>query len=121
MRLKRSSTRLLRAGFAREKSSSTPLSVGVMKRMRLPVVTSASSIAFVAARRLASTSSASASAKSSATGVTPACPAISEKVKASASGATCVRCSSEPAATKQSSTPASSTSITSASSLMPRS
>ena len=92
-----------------------------MKRMRLPVVTSASSIAFVAARRLASTSSASASAKSSVWGVTPACPAISEKVKASASGATCVRCSSEPAATKQSRTPASSTSITSASSLMPRS
>ena len=40
---------------------------------------------------------------------------------ASASGATWVRWSSEPAATKQSSLPASSTSITSASSLMPRS
>ena len=47
--------------------------------------------------------------------------AISENVKASASGATCVRCSSKPASTKQSRTPASSTSITSASSLMPRS
>ena len=92
-----------------------------MKRMRLPVVTSASSIAFVAARSDASTSSASASEKSSTEGVTPSCPAISANVKASASGATCVRWSSEPAATKQSSTPASSTSITSASSLMPRS
>ena len=92
-----------------------------MNRMRLPAVTSASSIAFVAPRRLASTSSASASAKSSSAGSTPSCPAISEKQKASASGATCVRWSSEPAATKQSSTPASSTSITSAKSLMPRS
>ena len=59
--------------------------------------------------------------ESSVSGVTPVCPAISEKVKTSASGATCVRCSSEPAATKQSRTPASSTSMTSASSLMPRS
>ena len=72
------------------------------------------------AQRLASTSSASASAKSSTAGVTPACPAISEKVKASASGATWVRWSSDPAATKLSRTPASSTSMTSASSLMPR-
>lgn len=89
--------------------------------MQFSVVTSASSISFVAARRLASTSSAPKSEESSTAGVTPSCPAISEKVKASASGATCVRLSSEPVATKQSSTPASSTSMTSARSLMPRS
>ncbi len=77
--------------------------------------------AFHFAQRLASTSSASASEKSSTAGVTLSCPATLEKVNASASGATCVRCSLEPAATKQSSTPASSTSMTSASSLMPRS
>ena len=59
--------------------------------------------------------------KSSSFTVTPSCEAIVAYVNASASGATCARCSSEPASTKQSSMPASSTSMTSAMRRMPRS
>lgn len=44
------------------KSSSTPFSVGVMNRMRLPVETWPSSIALVTVRRSSRTSAASAEA-----------------------------------------------------------
>ena len=82
-------------------------------------VTCSSSMAEVISLSLASTSVASAWERSSSSTETPVCPAIYAKVKASASGATCVRCSSAPASTKQSKSPASSTSMTSAKSRMP--
>ena len=76
MRLNRSSTRFDLVGFASEKSTTAPRSVGVMKRMRLPVETCFSSISLVTARSAAKMSLASASERSSDLVVTPVVPAI---------------------------------------------
>lgn len=78
-------------------------------------------MAEVTSRSACRMSVAVASERSSGVTVTPVWPAICAKVNASASGATCVRWSSAPASTKQSFTPASSTSMTSANRRMPRS
>lgn len=76
MRLNRLSTRLERVGFASEKSSRTPRSVGVIKRYREPVETRLSSMSLVTVRRASSTSTADASDRSSPFTVTPSVDAI---------------------------------------------